>query len=584
MDRLKSEAEQEYVLLGSSAPLRDHQTEGSPVVRRAAISKDPKPTAERIEPLAERVLTGDIVLPEFQRPFVWKRKQILELVDSIYRNYPIGSMLVWESRQELASKRSIADLEVGERSVNYPVNYLLDGQQRLSTICGVLYWEPGDPRSVWNVVFDLKTQKFSHIDHTDDLPIYHVPLRRLVDPSDYFRRLAAIDDPQFKAAADLLFNRFKDYHVPLVTLGDMSINDVAPVFERINSKGTRLTIYDLMRAATWSPDFDLGKTIGGIKRSLTAKKFQELDNKTFLRALAAAARTDFSSSSIDALRDLEREQLVKAAEETKEAADRAADFLATEIRAPRAEALPYANQFAFLCEVFRVLPHPNGTQLRELREWFWLTTLSGYFSGWDNGQMATDTKTIRRFATGEVSGLTVPAALPSSNIWEVKLFRSNSAVSKMLGLMLAHYTPLDLVNGQKIDTDKSLSWSNDKEYHHFFPMAYLARRKVPATQANVVGNIILLSSISNINIRDAAPSEYLQEIINREGRSRLVERLESNLVPEEALGAALEDDYGEFLRLRANHIHKVAQGLAGTSPVGVVDAEEIDDSDEDPTE
>ncbi len=136
--------------------------------------------------------------------------------------------------------------------------------------------------------------------------------------------------------------------VPLVTLGDMSINDVAPVFERINSTGTRLTIYDLMRAATWSPEFDLGKTIDSIKRSLTGKKFQELDNKTFLRALAAAAGNDFSSASIDALRDLDRDQLIKAADETKEAADRAADFLATEIRAPRADALPYANQFAFL--------------------------------------------------------------------------------------------------------------------------------------------------------------------------------------------------------------------------------------------
>jgi hypothetical protein len=131
------------------------------VAMRTVTAKDPKPTPERIEQLAQRVLMGDIVLPEFQRPFVWKRKQIIELVDSIFRNYPIGSMLVWESTQELASKRTIADLEVGERSKTYPVNYLLDGQQRLSTICGVLYWAPGDPKSYWNVAFDLKSQKFS---------------------------------------------------------------------------------------------------------------------------------------------------------------------------------------------------------------------------------------------------------------------------------------------------------------------------------------------------------------------------------------------------------------------------------------
>ncbi|WP_280175154.1 DUF262 domain-containing protein [Micromonospora cremea] len=220
------------------------------MVSRTVTAKDPKPTSERIEQLAQRVLIGDIILPEFQRPFVWKRRQILELVDSIYRNYPIGSMLVWESHQKLASKRSIADLEVARRGETYPVNYLLDGQQRLSTICGVLYWEPSDPNSVWNVYFDLKAGKFHHAGSEEDLPLHQIPLRRLADPADYFRRLASLDDQRLRDTADLLFNRFKDYQVPLVTLGDMSINDVAPVFERINSTGTRLTIYDLMRAAT----------------------------------------------------------------------------------------------------------------------------------------------------------------------------------------------------------------------------------------------------------------------------------------------------------------------------------------------
>jgi hypothetical protein len=448
----------------------------------------------------------------------------------------------------------------------------------------VLYWQPGDPRSIWNVVFDLKTQRFSHIDHAEDLPVYQVPLRRLVDPADYFRRLSGVDDPAIRATADLLFNRFKDYQVPLVTLGDMSINDVAPVFERINSTGTRLTIYDLMRAATWSPDFDLGKTIGDIRKSLAAKKFHDLDNKTFLRALAAAAGGDFSAGSIDALRDLGKSKLMEAADSTKMAADRAADFLATEIGAPRAEALPYANQFAFLCEIFRVLPHPDGKQLRRLREWFWLTTLSGYFSGWDNGQMATDTRTIRSFAKGQRPTLAVPAALPSANVWEVKPFRSNSAVSKMLGLILAHGAPLDLLNGQKIDTGKSLSWSNDKEYHHFFPQAYLARQRIPASRSNVVGNIVLLTSKSNIEIRDSSPSTYLNEIIRREGREKLLERMASNRVPPEALEPALADNYDEFLKLRARHIHSVAQALSGADKSRVVDPIEVDDSDEDPTD
>jgi hypothetical protein len=551
-------------------------------------AKDPKPTSERVQQLAARVLMGDIILPEFQRPFVWKRKQILELLDSIFRNYPIGSMLVWESKQPLSSKRTIADLEVAARSDAYPVNYLLDGQQRLSTICGVLHWTPSNSKSVWNVIFDLKTQKFSHIDHVDELPLHQIPLRRLSDPAVYYRRLAPLDDASLASRADLLFNRFKDYQVPLVTLGDMSIRDVAPVFERINSTGTRLTIFDLMRAATWSPDFDLGKTVAQIREAIEPKKFGGLDSKVFLRALGAAAASDFSAESIDALRTLKTDQLTNAANATEESAKRAADFLAVQVGAPRSEALPYANQFAVLCEIFRLVPHPSGPQLEEIQRWFWSTTLAGYFGGWDNGQMATDAKAIRTWAAGKSTKIDISVVTPSANLWRAKTFRSNSAVSKMIGLMLAHEQPVDIVNGQKIDPDKSLAWSNDKEYHHFFPQAYLARNGVPANKANVVANIVLLTSKSNIAIKDRAPSEYLRLIIEAESRSTLVERLRSNFVPDAALDAALEDDFESFLRIRSEYLHQRALKLTGVSLTGMpghqVPAEEVEDSDVDPTE
>lgn len=554
----------------------------------SATARDPKPTPERILQLANRVLTGDIVLPEFQRPFVWKRRQILELLDSIYKNYPIGSLLVWESTQELESKRTIADLEVADRSETYPVNYLLDGQQRLSAICGAIYWEPGDPKSVWNVVFDLKTGRFLHSDEAEAYPAHHVPLRRLSKPPEFYKFLAPIEDQDLKDRADLLFTRFLEYQVPLVTLGDMSIDDVAPVFERINSTGTRLTIYDLMRAATWSPDFDLGTTVDDIKANLEPKKFHDLDNKTFLRTLGAASGGDFSAASIEALRELSKDQLQEAAVAMKAASLRAADFLATEIGAPRAESLPYANQFAVLCEVFRLLPTPTSEQLAEVKRWFWLTTLSGYFGGWDSGQMTQDTRQIRAFADGSADTLGEGGVVPSSALWRMRPFRSNSAVSKMLGLLLAHAEPLDLLNGQKIDVGKSLAWSNDKEYHHFFPKAYLAKHGVDGAGANVVGNIVLLTSFSNIFIRDSAPSQYLSNIIDKSGRDVLIERLASNLVPEPALDAALADDYQAFLEIRAAFLHEHVGALTGSADLTTtsddIAAEVGDDSDSDSTD
>jgi hypothetical protein len=107
--------------------------------RATVSSRAPDPSVDRIEELAGRILRGDILLPKFQRDFVWERHQIIDLLDSIARNYPIGSVLLWRSREKLRSERSIADLAIAPTQQDYPVNYLLDGQQRLSTICGALY-------------------------------------------------------------------------------------------------------------------------------------------------------------------------------------------------------------------------------------------------------------------------------------------------------------------------------------------------------------------------------------------------------------------------------------------------------------
>lgn len=553
--------------------------------------KDPKPTAERIAQLAERVLHGDILLPRFQRSFVWSRKQILELLDSVGRNYPIGSMLLWQSSEELANERTIADLSIAKSRPGYPVNYLLDGQQRLSTICGALHWTPGPAKSIWNLVYDLRTERFLHSETLDEPPLHQIPLRHLSNPSVYFARLVGLT-PQHDLyeRAQRLFNRFTDYQVAIVTLGDVPIKDVAPVFERINSTGTPLTIVDLMRAATWSPTFDLVDAIQEILTALEPKNFSGIDQKTLLRAIAAAAGLGFSSSAIDDLRRRSEAQLTADVRAATEAAKRAADFLATEIGVPQAEALPYVNQFAVLTELFRNVEHPSADQHSAITRWFWRTTLSSYFAGWNTGDMSTDFASIGAFASNGTADLNTPPALPSFSLWINRQFRSNSATSKMLALMLAHELPVDLLTAQRIDVGKSLSWSNDKEFHHLFPKAYLARNGISASKANAIANIILLTSHSNIQIRDRSPSEYLSELIEQHGRPEIVQRLATSLVPEPALDAALANDYNSFLAERAAHLQSRATGLCGVplQPANPADGapqdEVTDDTDVNPAE
>jgi hypothetical protein len=259
------------------------------VLSQATVPKDPQPSVDRIDDLARRILTGDILLPKFQRAFVWERKQILKLLDSVNRGYPIGSVLLWQSRQELRSENSIADLQIKLPKPDYPVNYLLDGQQRLSTVWGAMYWQGQLPESEWDIAYDLRRGTFFHLDSLDDPPLHQIRMNKLSEPSAFFSHVANLtteDRELLKERANQLFNRFKDYKVATVTLGDMSIEDVAPIFERINSSGTALTIVDLMRAATWSPDFDLIDTIDNLLAELASKGFSGIDRKVVLRAIS----------------------------------------------------------------------------------------------------------------------------------------------------------------------------------------------------------------------------------------------------------------------------------------------------------
>ncbi|MHB1666477.1 GmrSD restriction endonuclease domain-containing protein [Thiomonas sp.] len=536
-----------------------------PIDAAAKPVKDPQPSVDRIDDLAKRILTGDIYLPKFQREFVWEKEQVLELLDSVARNFPIGSVLLWQSKQELRSESKIADLEIALPKPEYPVNYLLDGQQRLSSICGALYWRGGDPRSPWNVAYDLRTRTFHHLDHTDEPAQHLVRLNKLPNPSSFFLQVAALDAahlPELAANARQLFDRFKDYKVATVTLGDMALADVAPIFERINSTGTRLTIVDLMRAATWSPDFDLVDSIDSIRDALMAKSFEGVERKAILRNVSVAMGGAFTVESIDDLRKAAPADLKIAVADTEHGYRRAVDFLSTHIKVPSSSVVPYTNQIVVLAEILRRIPKPTATQWRAVEQWFWRTGVSGYFSGWNSGMMASDLAAVCDFSEGKTEDILIPTPPPSVQIWSSRHFRLNNAHSKILALVLAYEKPHDLLTGQTIDTDKALSWQNAKEFHHFFPQAFLREKGISTIKASALSNILYLSSSSNKIIGDQAPSVYLKRLLDEHGDNAM-KWLATNLVGKAAIAAALQDDFDGFLSARSEAIDAHARKLAG---------------------
>lgn len=157
-----------------------------------------------------------------------------------------------------------------------------------------------------------------------------------------------------------------------------------------------------------------------------------------LRTISAASGFGFARPDIDRLHELSKNDLHLAVNVAAEAAKRAVDFLTTQIRPPRADALPYYNQFAVLAEVFRLVPKPSAAQYAAIHRWFWLTASGEYFKGWNEAQMAADREAVAAFAVGITVEIEAGAGMPRSLLWRRSAFRRTNAPSKLLALLLAY--------------------------------------------------------------------------------------------------------------------------------------------------
>jgi hypothetical protein len=119
---------------------------------------------------------------------------------------------------------------------------------------------------------------------------------------------------------------------------------------------------------------------------------------------------------------------------------------------------------------------------------------------------------------------------------------------------------MDLLTGQKIDVASALAWTNAKEFHHFFPRDYLAKKGESSDRINSLANVVLLTSASNKTISATPPSTYLKQVIGAAG-DKLSIWLSSNLISDEAFGAALQDDFTAFLKYRAQTIQQAVLSM-----------------------
>lgn len=273
--------------------------------------------------LISDIKKGEVKIPQFQRKFVWKDQQALDLLDSVANGYPIGSILLWKTKDKLNAARDIGVFQLPKTDELTPTNYVLDGQQRLTVVYSCL----GAPEDAagYKAGYDLALSHFVEI-KPGPTKAEVFPLRKLFNTTsllNYRTSLLSLPDAaKLQQSLDDLIAAFTQYKLPVVTLKDLTIDEVCPIFERINSSGTRLSTYDLMVAATWAEDFDLNEKVSGILSSIDAKGYGETERSTILKAVSAVQLDSIQDKALRDLRGLTTPQIEALATKT-EAARRA---------------------------------------------------------------------------------------------------------------------------------------------------------------------------------------------------------------------------------------------------------------------
>ena len=575
-------------------------------------------TAEpALKDILDGIAAGQIQLPDFQRGWVWDDNHIRSLIASLSLSYPIGAVMFLEAGGVPFKPRLFAGVQL--QPAPKPKTLVLDGQQRLTSM--YLSLRSGQP-------VPTRTEKGADIRR-----LYFLDMAKCLDPdadreeavisvpeslqvtSDFGRKVDLdVSTPELQYAqrlfpVALLFDiqgfmtwesgfsahhqfgaeamqfmqkfrneiwlRFQQFKVPAIELTqDTPREAVCQVFEKVNTGGVTLTVFELMTATFAADEFNLRDDWDARRERLTAKHdvLEAVDGTSFLTAITLLAsyrrhlahKTAVSCKRADVLKlDLADFKALEAALE--QGFKRAAELLAEE-KIFDERSLPYATQLiplAAICAHLGERTTLHGIKQSLLR-WYWSGVLGELYGGANETRFAMDIQDVVAW----VDGGTEPRTVRDANFAPTRLLSLQSrlaAAYKGLAALLMKHGGRDFVSGTPIDLNTY--FNNAIDIHHIFPRAWCEKQKLPKDKWNSVINKAPLAAGTNRFISGDAPSVYLGRIqkAKQVPHASLDEFLASHVVPVAALRA---DDFDAFVRLRAGALLALIEAATGKTVSG----------------
>ena len=552
-----------------------------------------------VSKLVEMIVAGELQLPEMQRRYIWPATRVRDLLDSLYRGYPSGSILVWETDQE-APTRDMAIKQ--ERNPFSGYKLLLDGQQRLTSLSLIVRGEPvtvrgrrrpieilfnldhpeGPPAEVLEVDSDENTPFEDDVNPDSDLDeemddtvesiaqrvskrTFVVASRNLLsDPkwvkvSDIFNEertdwelLKPLqiqpEDPRWTLYTKRLarIRKIRDYlYVVNILDKNLSYEEVAEIFVRVNSLGVKLRGSDLALAqitAKWKNSLALLEDF--VDKVEEGSQFT-LDTGLLVRATVIFA-TD--QSRFKAVGSISLERLQQAWEQAKRGIHFATNFL--KANAGMEDESLLSSPFLILLIAYYGVLHDEKlaeSEEKALLRWLFIAHTRGHYSrGSTESVLDADLNLVKR---GERPERLI-------EVLEQQFGRLTVDASDFVGrgirssLFSMAYLALKAQGAKDWFSGLGLSLSHQGrnhfiQYHHIFPKSKLQEYGYEKAEINEIANMAFISGRVNRKLSATLPDVYFPEII----ATRSIRALSAQCIPTNPKAWKI-DAYHEFLEQR----------------------------------
>ncbi len=470
-----------------------------------------------IRSLIERIHQGTIRIPRFQRAFVWEAENVAFLMDSIYRGYPIGSVLLWRTEEQLSAERDLGPFKIPEPQKKWPVDYVLDGQQRVTSLFGVFQTilKPEPHKDQFEIYFDLDApdgaleDQFVSRTGVGPQAANLFPLRLLLDPTPFAKALRAIPDERMDQVTELQ-RRFQEASVKTEVIEFTDREQIAIIFERVNRAGMPLDTFQLLTAWTWSNEFDLNDKLDALGSEVEPYGYSEIGKEHDLLMRCCAAVIN-GSAAIKTIMDLHGPTVRSSFDNVKRGILGAIEFLRTSLQVHSLDVMPYPAMIVPLARFFATDKtsgfHPNAKQIAQLKRWYWRSCFSRRYSSGVNRAYSTDIASMDSLKADPDFDIAKFSPDVTREFFIDNKFNIQAVNTKIFISLLANLNPRSMLSGVKIGLEDALLRCNRNELHHIYPKNYLSSD--PSVElTNSLANFCFLSAADNQTIKDKAPPTY----------------------------------------------------------------------------